>query len=324
LMLEPCNVDGLPSKRPVDQAEGTNPLDIDISSFLEGLSLHALVEIFEREQITMDVLVEMGQEQLKEIGITAYGHRHKILKGVKERLAGVGCTIVSDPLEASLGPGSNTILQELSLNDSDYMFVLEELQSTIVEHKDGGVSGGQFKRYSHVKIERVINKRLWDRYVYQRKQVSEANHQCPNERMLFHGSPFVNAIVQKGFDERHAYIGGMFGAGIYFAEHSSKSNQYVYGIGGGSGCVKHKDRSCYECKRQIILCRVTLGKPYFQLAAMKMAHAPPGHHSVIGRPNSGGLCYPEYVVYRGEMAYPEYLITYKICSNEIQGASAVG
>ena len=44
-------------------------------------------------QITMDVLVETGQEQLKEIGITAYGHRHKILKGVKERLAGVGCTI---------------------------------------------------------------------------------------------------------------------------------------------------------------------------------------------------------------------------------------
>jgi len=41
----------------------------------------------------MDVLVEMGHEQLKEIGITAYGHRHKILKGVKERLAGVGCTI---------------------------------------------------------------------------------------------------------------------------------------------------------------------------------------------------------------------------------------
>ncbi len=33
---------------------------------------------------------------------------------------------------------------------------------------------------------------------------------------------FFQAIVQKGFDERHAYIGGMFGAGIYFAEHSSK------------------------------------------------------------------------------------------------------
>lgn len=55
--------------------------------------------------------------------------------------------LVSDPLEASLGPGSNTILQELSPNDSDYMFVLEELQSTIVEHKDGGVAGGLFKRF---------------------------------------------------------------------------------------------------------------------------------------------------------------------------------
>jgi hypothetical protein len=27
----------------------------------------------------------------------------------------------------------------------------------------------------------------------------------------------LQAIAQKGFDERHAYIGGMFGAGIYFA-----------------------------------------------------------------------------------------------------------
>eukprot|EP00111_Clytia_hemisphaerica_P001648 TCONS_00004672-protein len=325
LMSEPCNVDGLPTKRLVDQAEGTNPLDIDIATFLEALSLQTLNETFTREQITMDVLVEMGHEQLKEIGITAYGHRHKVLKGVKERLAGVGCTIVSDPYESVSAPGSSTILQELSPNDIDYQSVVEELQSTIVEHKDGGVAGGIFKKYTHIKIERVINKRLWDRYAYQRKQVSESNHCCSNERMLFHGSPFVNAIVQKGFDERHAYIGGMFGAGIYFAEHSSKSNQYVYGIGGGSGCLKHKDRSCYECKRQIILCRVTLGKPYFQLAAMKMAHSPPGHHSVIGRPNSGGLCYPEYVVYRGEQAYPEYLISYKISSSEIQqGATAIG
>lgn len=64
---------------------------------------------------------------------------------------------------------------------------------------------------------------------------------------------------------------------------------------------------------------------------MKMAHAPPGHHSVIGRPSAGGLHFAEYVVYRGEQviyieiclassstnkhhlqSYPEYLITYQI------------
>ena len=38
-------------------------------------------------------------------------------------------------------------------------------------------------------------------------------------------------------------------AGIYFAENSSKSNQYVYGIGGGMGCPVHKDKSCYICHR---------------------------------------------------------------------------
>ena len=140
------------------------------------------------------------------------------------------------------------------------------------------------------------------------------------------GSPFVNAIVQKGFDERHAYIGGMFGAGqsifnrtilffyyylpppppppplqgLYFAENSSKSNQYVYGIGGGTGCPEHRDKSCYVCHRQLILCRVALGKVFLQFSAMKMAHAPPGHHSVVGRPSVGGLAFTEYVVYRGE------------------------
>jgi len=101
-------------------------------------------------------------------------------------------------------------------------------------------------------------------------------------------------------------------AGIYFAENSSKSNQYVYGIGGGSGCALHKDKSCYICERQLLLCRVALGKPFYHFAAAKIAHAPPGHHSVIGRPSSEGLSFAEYVVYRGEQAYPEYLISYKI------------
>ena len=52
--------------------------------------------------------------------------------------------------------------------------------------------------------------------------------------------------------------------------------------------------------RKLLLCRVTLGKPVEQYTAIRIAHAPPGHHSVIGRPSAGGLNYPEYVIYRGE------------------------
>lgn len=57
---------------------------------------------------------------------------------------------------------------------------------------------------------------------------------------------------------------------------------------------------------------MALGKSFLQYSAMKMAHAPPGHHSVIGRPSAGGLHFTEYVIYRGEQSYPEYLITYQI------------
>ncbi|XP_063992926.1 poly [ADP-ribose] polymerase tankyrase [Diachasmimorpha longicaudata] len=296
-----------------------------VSGFLGSLGLEHLLELFEREHITLDILAEMGHEDLKQVGISAYGYRHKLIKGMDKLLN----SAVGSIWQPSINPG--TLLVDLLADDKEYLAVEEEMQSTVREHRDNGHSGGIFGRYNIVRIQKVQNRKLWERYAHRRQEVAEemvaAGLSSPNtvprpnstlttpqanERMLFHGSSFINAIVQKGFDERHAYIGGMFGAGIYFAEHSSKSNQYVYGICGGTGCPAHKDRSCYICHRHLLLCRVTLGKSFLQFSAMKMAHAPPGHHSVMGRPSQGGLVFPEYVVYRGEQAYPEYLITYQI------------
>ncbi|XP_077206427.1 poly [ADP-ribose] polymerase tankyrase-2 isoform X2 [Paroedura picta] len=288
-------------------------VDFSINHFVRNLGLDHLIDIFEREQITLDVLVEMGHKELKEIGINAYGHRHKIIKGVERLISGQQGLNPYLTLNTS---GSGTILIDLSPDDKEFQSVEEEMQSTVREHRDGGHAGGVFNRYNILKIQKVCNKKLWERYTHRRKEVSEENHNHANERMLFHGSPFVNAIIHKGFDERHAYIGGMFGAGIYFAENSSKSNQYVYGIGGGTGCPIHKERSCYVCHRQLLFCRVTLGKSFLQFSAMKMAHSPPGHHSVTGRPSVNGLALAEYVIYRGEQAYPEYLITYQIVKPE--------
>uniref|UniRef100_A0A671KRW8 Poly [ADP-ribose] polymerase n=1 Tax=Sinocyclocheilus anshuiensis TaxID=1608454 RepID=A0A671KRW8_9TELE len=259
-------------------------IELSISQFLHNLQLVHLLEIFDREQITLDVLVEMGHKELKEIGINAYGHRHKIIKGVERLISGPQSL---NPYLTLNTTNSGTILIDLSPDDKEFQSVEEEMQSTIREHRDGGHAGGVFNKYSIVKIQKV-------------KEVSEENHNHANERMLFHGSPFVNAIIHKGFDERHAYIGGMFGAGIYFAENPSKSNQYVYGIGGGTGCPLHKDRSCYMCQRHLLFCRVTLGKSFLQFSVMRMAHSPPGHHSVTGRPSVNGLTLAEYVIYRGE------------------------
>ncbi|XP_015178417.1 PREDICTED: tankyrase-2 isoform X3 [Polistes dominula] len=296
-----------------------------VAGFLQSLGLEHLLELFERERITLDILAEMCHEDLKQVGVTAYGYRHKLIKGMEKLLT----TATGTLWQPSITPG--TLLVDLLAEDKEFLAVEEEMQSTIRQHRDNGHAGGIFSRYNIVRIQKVQNRKLWERYAHRRQEVAEevgaAAPASPgtgprstpssavpqaNERMLFHGSPFINAIVQKGFDERHAYIGGMFGAGIYFAEHSSKSNQYVYGICGGTGCPSHKDRSCYICHRHLLLCRVTLGKSFLQFSAMKMAHAPPGHHSVMGRPSQGGLAFPEYVVYRGEQAYPEYLITYQI------------
>ncbi|XP_074815167.1 poly [ADP-ribose] polymerase tankyrase-2 isoform X3 [Natator depressus] len=311
----------LPSVVGTNSAEGATVLekkeapgvDFSINQFVRNLGLEHLSDVFEREQITLDVLVEMGHKELKEIGINAYGHRHKIIKGVERLISGQQGLNPYLTLNTS---GSGTILIDLSPDDKEFQSVEEEMQSTVREHRDGGHAGGVFNKYNFLKIQKVCNKKLWERYTHRRKEVSEENHNHANERMLFHGSPFVNAIIHKGFDERHAYIGGMFGAGIYFAENSSKSNQYVYGIGGGTGCPVHKDRSCYACHRQLLFCRVTLGKSFLQFSAMKMAHSPPGHHSVTGRPSVNGLALAEYVIYRGEQAYPEYLITYQIMKPE--------
>ena len=55
-----------------------------VEEVLGSVQLESLVEIFQKEHITMDVLVEMTNDDLQSIGVTAFGHRHKILRRVKE------------------------------------------------------------------------------------------------------------------------------------------------------------------------------------------------------------------------------------------------
>eukprot|EP00960_Hanusia_phi_P001082 29725-Hanusia_phi.AAC.1 len=49
---------------------------------------------------------------------------------------------------------------------------------------------------------------------------------CSNEVFLFHGTKpdLIDIIAEAGFDERVCSLEGLFGAGIYLAENSSKSD----------------------------------------------------------------------------------------------------
>lgn len=53
------------------------------------------MDLFEREQITLDILAEMGHEDLKQIGVSAYGYRHKLIKGIEKLISQTGMFLSS-------------------------------------------------------------------------------------------------------------------------------------------------------------------------------------------------------------------------------------
>ncbi|CAG0899807.1 unnamed protein product [Darwinula stevensoni] len=184
------------------------------------------------------------------------------------------------------------------------------MQKTIQNHGDGF----HFYKYNIEKIERIKNDALMKKYNKKMKEFLKNKSRMVNEKELFHGSPNADDIVHEGFDEKQS-TDGMYGRGIYFAEDSSKSNKYVFPR--DWSCLKHgsikiQRRRCYECKRKMLLCKVMLGKSKNMTKKLRKDDVLAGYDSVTGRAAKDGLNYEEYVVYRGEQAYPEYVITYTI------------
>lgn len=198
---------------------------------------------------------------------------------------------------------------KLGETDKEFHLIKERMFSTIREHN--GELCGRFSSYDIISIERILNQVAWTNYKMECEKLRQINHGDANERLLFHGSTKSDFIVVQGFDERLASPDNMFGAGIYFAKHSSKSNQYTFPF--RKGCDEHQDKTCFKCVRKMIYSQVALGKSLEVKAALQTAHAPPGYNSVTAVPEiTTNLSFPECVIYRGEQAYPLYRITYRI------------
>ena len=134
----------------------------------------------------------------------------------------------------------------------------------------------------------------------------------------------------------------MFGKGIYFAENSSKSNQYA----DCSFCGYDNCNGCVDGVFVMFLCRVTLGgkylrkgyymslisflfrktlysDPYITGTKMVTLERPPPkpsggfglYDSVFGESQEhitdSALKYREFVVYNQFQVYPEYIIYYQ-------------
>jgi tankyrase len=93
---------------------------LSLCQFQSSQQQELLRELFEREHITLDILAEMTHNDLKEIGIVAYGERHKLLKCI-ERLY----KQAKDPW--SNIPDRGSIFIELDSNDREYRLVEDEV-----------------------------------------------------------------------------------------------------------------------------------------------------------------------------------------------------
>jgi len=130
---------------------------------------------------------------------------------------------------------------------------------------------------------------------------------APGDAYLFHGTNPSSAmsILKTGFVLDHAgsATGTMYGAGVYMAECSSKSDEYGRDDGGNT----------YPSLNALLVCRCYVGKPYVVDSpgdrcqeAIDM-----GFDCVCGDRETKAGTYRELVFFDEAQVYPEYVVIYR-------------
>eukprot|EP01132_Coremiostelium_polycephalum_P011351 gene11351-13898_t len=246
---------------------------------------------------------------------------------------------------------------EVGATEKEFKWMSQLFTDTIApQHK--GMSTLSPIVFNNLKVTRVVrvqNPMQWVRYHNRKQKILDDNKgSCPkihlvatdipggpevdvkaNEFFMFHGLNIssITGITKFGFDPRFCSLEGMFGAGLYFAENSSKSNQYCHS--GACTCSGFLATSC-RCNAKdevcLLVCRVVLGdaliegifrgnsKPgdfwHGRRTEPKKADGVSIHNSVIGesKANFGpkaSLQLREYIVYESSQVYPEYKVYFK-------------
>lgn len=128
-----------------------------------------------------------------------------------------------------------------------------------------------------------------------------------NEVYMIHGTSHTAAesISSADFDMARASPHGLFGAGLYFAESVSKSDEYVQG------------KSAHGVETfPLLICRVCLGYIYYcderapdrrQLEAKCLRG---DYHSVLGDRKKTSGTFREFIIYDNLQAFPAYIVYY--------------
>ena len=186
--------------------------------------------------------------------------------------------------------------QELPLISDEYSAVARNFMDTL-------------PRATIVSIVKIHNRQCWDSFVRKVKQIvfPEASPEGTPDfkentlliKPLFHGSsdthPDVIIRDSVGFSIEYARE-GMWGRGIYFAQNAKYSHGYA-----------HKDNDTGELS--MFLSKVFVGNAKFEQRNKHLTGPPPGYHSITGIHPAGTKV---YILYENGLAYPGYLIKYRL------------
>lgn len=159
-----------------------------------------------------------------------------------------------------------------------------------------------------VKIERIQNKWLWEKYHQHCERMKRKNEGVINEMLLFHGTKYTPPSDiyehEEGFDMRFGRT-GMWGNGNYFAVNANYSDNYAYRLSDGT--------------QQMFLAKVLTGHS-IELKSDSSLRMPPimpssraavkgsmRYDTVTGRTHGCQV----FIAYSNDKAYPFYLISYK-------------
>ena len=161
-----------------------------------------------------------------------------------------------------------------------------------------------------VRVERIQNQWLWEKYHFSRQRMSEKYEGIINEKDLFHGTsitpPEKIFKSEQGFDFRFCSR-GMWGTGTYFAMNASYSNNYAYTTGTRKQMILAKvltGETC-QCSPDSSLKKPPV-KSQSKLGGSRNTFEDELYDSVKGHTNGSDI----FVIYDHEKAYPAYLITY--------------
>lgn len=192
-----------------------------------------------------------------------FGPKQLVLKGIKQKADKAQIEIYkflqdTKPQDAVEYPpewqDQQTNLQLFTITSGpEYAHIEREMKHTLSSCKI-------------LKVERVQNKWLWEKYFSARYFLDKKNGHKNNEKLLFHGTrttpPQLVYNGQEGFDYKFS-DGGLWGRGTYFATSAVYSHAYATQLPDGT--------------RQILLAKVLVGDSILvpQDSTIKMAPAKP-------------------------------------------------